>query len=277
MHRLKLKKTEGFTLTELMVSMSIGMVMDIAVFKALKKTPEAVALFLDTDALSYGDLNRRANQLAHFLRELGVRPDARVAICLERGFEMIVALLAVLKAGGAYVPLDPTYPLERLRFMLEDSAPVALLTQGHLRELFAGLSESLPVLEMAEKEALWRDQSDSNLDPASIALSSHHLAYVIYTSGSTGTPKGVLVEHRGLCNLTIVHAEYLTIDANSRVLQFASFSFDGFAFELVMALGQGASLHLSPQDQKLVGETLTRVLTQHSITHAILPPAVLVL
>ena len=103
------------------------------------KSPEATAVVYEDEQLSYAELNRRANQLAHYLRELGVRPDARVAICVERGFEMIVALLAVLKAGGAYVPLDPAYPIERLRFTLEDSAPVVLLTQSHLRAVFAGV------------------------------------------------------------------------------------------------------------------------------------------
>src|SRR5258708_32787297 len=101
----------------------------------VEKTPEAVAVVFEDDSLTYAELNRRANQLAHYLGELGVRPDARVAICVERGFEMIVGLLAILKAGGAYAPLDPAYPAERLRFMLEDSAPVALLTPNHLAEL----------------------------------------------------------------------------------------------------------------------------------------------
>ena len=104
----------------------------------VEKSPDAVAVVFEDEELSYADLNRRANRLAHYLRQLGVKPDDRVAICVERGFEMIVALLAVLKAGGAYVPLDPAYPVERLRFMIDDAAPVALLTQSHLGDLFAG-------------------------------------------------------------------------------------------------------------------------------------------
>ena len=127
---------------------------------------------------------------------LGVRPDDRVAICVERGLEMIVALLAVLKAGGAYVPLDPAYPAERLRFMLEDSAPVALLTQSHLEGLFSGLGDGLPVLDLAGRP-LWQEQPETNPDPGGIGLTPDHLAYVIYTSGSTGQPKGVMVQHRG--------------------------------------------------------------------------------
>src|SRR5258708_7514641 len=108
------------------------------------KTPDAVAVVFEEEELSYAELNRTANRLGHYLRELGVVPDARVALCVERGFEMIVALLAVLKAGGAYMPLDPAYPAERLRFMLQDSQPLALLTQKHLEQLFAGLDDNLP-------------------------------------------------------------------------------------------------------------------------------------
>src|SRR6185295_2070203 len=105
----------------------------------VEKTPDAVAVVFEDAMLSYGELNRRANQLAHYLRELGVGPDQRVAICAQRGLEMIVGLLGVLKAGGAYVPLDPNYPAERLRYMVEDSAPLVLLTQARWQELFAGV------------------------------------------------------------------------------------------------------------------------------------------
>ena len=166
----------------------------------VRKTPDAVAVVFEEDSLSYKELNRRANQLAHYLRELGVRPDARVAICVERSLEMMVALLGVLKAGGAYVPLDPAYPEERLRHMLEDSAPTALLTQGHLQGLFAGCRETLPVINLRADAAPWRDQPETNLDAFSMGLSSQCLAYVIYTSGSTGLPKGVMVAHRNLSN-----------------------------------------------------------------------------
>ena len=165
----------------------------------VERTPEAVALVFENESLSYAELNTRANRLAHYLRELGVRPDVRVAICVERGFEMIIALMAVLKAGGAYVPLDPAYPTERLRFMLEDSEAAVLLTQGHLEDISAGINGSLPILDLAQT-AEWEDQPAANPDPAAAGLTSHHLAYVIYTSGSTGTPKGVMVEHRSLVN-----------------------------------------------------------------------------
>ena len=112
--------------------------------------------------MSYGELNRRANQLAHYLRELGVGPDERVAICVERSLEMMVGLLGVLKAGGAYVPLDPAYPVERLRYMVEDSAPVVMLTEGRWQELFPGLNEKLSVVEMDQAASSWTGQAESN-------------------------------------------------------------------------------------------------------------------
>ena len=160
----------------------------------VERSPDATAVVFEQDSLSYAELNRRANQLAHYLRGLGVKPDDRVAICVERGFEMVISLLAVLKAGGAYVPLDPAYPGERLRFMLEDSQPVVLLTEVHLQGLFAGIGDTVPVVDPAASE-LWQEQPGSNLDPAGMGLTSQHLAYVIYTSGSTGKPKGVMIEH----------------------------------------------------------------------------------
>ena len=164
------------------------------------KSPEAAAVVFEDESLSYAELNCRSNQLAHYLRELGVRPDDRVAICVERGFAMIVALLAVLKAGGAYVPLDPAYPVERLRFMIQDAEPVSLLTQSHLKSLFSGISDGLPVLDLTTTKPAWQHLPETNPDPD--CLTPNHLAYVIYTSGSTGNPKGVAVEHRGLCNAT---------------------------------------------------------------------------
>ena len=174
------------------------------------KSPDALAVVFEDASLSYAELNRRANQLAHYLIELGVVPDARVAICVERGLEMIVALMAVLKAGGAYVPLDPVYPLERLRFMLQDSAPVALLTQEHLRGLCSGINDALPILDL-EDPAAWQDQPQTNPAPDSLGLTPHHLAYIIYTSGSTGQPKGVMVQHQGLCNLSLWQARTSTL------------------------------------------------------------------
>ena len=242
----------------------------------VKKSPDAVALVFEDRALSYGELNRRANRLAHHLRSLGVQPDDRVAICVERGFEMIVALLAVLKAGGAYVPLDPAYPVERLQFMIEDSAPVALLTQGHLGPLFTHLEGTLTVLDLDDASP-WQEQPETNPDPDSIGLTSHHLAYVIYTSGSTGLPKGVMVQHRGLCNLVQAQIAAFFLSETSRMLQFSSFSFDASVSEVMTSICSAAQLHLSSKVDLQATDALSATVASHAITHATLPPAILAL
>ncbi|MGB8128330.1 MAG: condensation domain-containing protein, partial [Candidatus Angelobacter sp.] len=155
-----------------------------------ERIPNAVAVEYEGQKLTYGDLNRQANRLAHYLRALGVKPDTLVAVCVDRSLEMIVGLLAVIKAKGAYVPLDPEYPQERLQFMLEDSRPAVLLTQGHLRGMFTELRADLQLIDLRRTED-WGNQPDSNPEHTTVGLSARNLAYVIYTSGSTGQPKGV--------------------------------------------------------------------------------------
>ena len=198
----------------------------------VEKTPAAIAVRFEEASLSYEELNRRANQLAHYLRELGIRPDDRVALCVERGFEMIIALLAILKAGGAYVPLDPAYPPERLRFMLQDSDPVALITQSNLTHLFPDRNQDLPLVDLQAPSPAWQQYPQHNPDPQAIGLKPQHLAYVIYTSGSSGNPKGVLVEHRNLSNLIHWHWNCFTIKAGLRTSSLAGFGFDAAASEI---------------------------------------------
>jgi amino acid adenylation domain-containing protein len=222
----------------------------------VEQSPEATAVIYGEVQLSYGELNRRANQLAHYLRQLGIQPDDRVALCVERSPVMIVALLAVLKAGGAYVPLDPAYPVERLRFMLEDSTPLVLLTQTHLRSLFPGEgSAAVPVLDLADT-FLWSNQAESNPDPASIGLTAQHLAYIIYTSGSTGQPKGVMVQHRNLANLVGWHCAAFSLGAGQRTSSLAGFSFDAATWELWPALCAGAVLVLATAAEGFSAEAL---------------------
>ncbi|HZW18858.1 MAG TPA: AMP-binding protein, partial [Luteimonas sp.] len=209
------------------------------------RTPDAVAVTSEADSLTYAQLNARANQLAHHLRGLGVGPDDRVAICIERGLEMVVGLLAILKAGGAYVPLDPSYPADRLRYMLEDCAPVALLTQASLEPVWSPAVEqadlALPVLDLQDAQA-WRDAPTDNIDRAGIGLAPDNLAYVIYTSGSTGMPKGVMNEHRGVVNrLWWMQAAY-RLDADDAVLQKTPFGFDVSVWEFFWPLQVGARL-----------------------------------
>ncbi|MFJ5455657.1 AMP-binding protein, partial [Pectobacterium jejuense] len=154
------------------------------------QTPDATAVVFEAQSLCYAELNRRANRLAHHLLSLGVKPDDRVALCLERSPDMVIGLLGILKAGAAYVPMDPAYPAERLAYMLDDAAPVVLLTHSSLRDAFR---HSLPVV-MLDNAALFDACPETN--PRVQGLNANHLAYIIYTSGSTGKPKGVMVEHR---------------------------------------------------------------------------------
>ncbi|RSZ60356.1 non-ribosomal peptide synthase/polyketide synthase [Massilia atriviolacea] len=241
-------------------------------------SPDAAALVVDGSApLSYAELNARANRLAHHLIKSGLRPDMRVAIALPRGADMIVALLATLKAGAAYVPLDPGYPAERLAFMLDDSRPRVVLTHADLQERLPASRALLTatVLELDDPAAPWQDKPATNPDPAALGLTDAHLAYVIYTSGSTGTPKGVMMEHAALCNLAQAQIDSFGVTARSRILQFASFSFDGCIFEVVMALCHGAALYMVASEVPLAGDDLLAVADRHGISHAILPPAVL--
>ncbi|MFC7519124.1 AMP-binding protein, partial [Herbaspirillum sp. GCM10030257] len=188
--------------------------------------PQAIALTHEEQQLSYGELNSRANRLARHLRTLGVVPDARVAICMERSLDMVVAILAVMKAGGGYVPLDPAYPAERLVFMLEDSAPVALLTHGAFDPaLCAALPDAVPVVDL-DAHVGWANEDASDLATDATGVTPAHLAYVIYTSGSTGTPKGVMVEHRNVARLLNATDGWFGFDRQDVWTLFHSFAFD---------------------------------------------------
>ena len=239
------------------------------------RTPDTAALVLEHETLSYAGLNVRANRLARHLRTLGAGPDRLVAICAERGFGMIEALLAVLKAGAAYVPLDPAYPPDRLAFMLQDSAPAALIAHGATREAVGGLGAACPVVDLDADAAQWEGLCAADLPRAETGLRPEHLAYVIYTSGSTGRPKGVMVAHAGLCNLATAQAQAFGVTPDSRVLQFASFSFDACVWEVFMALSHGAGLCLPSPQTVLAGEFLLEATAKHRVSHATLPPTVL--
>ncbi len=242
----------------------------------VRRSPEAVALVHEGGQLGYGELNARANRLAHHLIGLGVRPDQPVAICVERSAAMVVGLLAILKAGGAYVPLDATYPCARLRQILAEAAPRLVLADAAGRAALG--EEALAGVRLVELEAdtpVWAGQPASDPDPRALGLGPRHLAYVIYTSGSTGTPKGVMVEHRGLVNLGVAQIGLFDVRSDSHVMQFAPFGFDASAWELVMALGSGAALHLPADGLRQAGDELWEYLRSEAITHATLPPALL--
>lgn len=198
----------------------------------VRRTPQSLAIVYEDERLTYVELNRRANQLAHYLRGMGVKPDMRVAICMDRECAMIVGLLGILKAGGAYVPLDPAYPEERLWYMLQSSGSMAVLTQGSLLALWNGMSEeSLPVIDMATAEPEWQRQPESNPDCGVVGVTPRHLAYVIYTSGSTGLPKATEVPHRSIPGF-IHDVEYARFGSDSVCLQHSSVSWDALTLEL---------------------------------------------
>ncbi|MEM7758012.1 MAG: condensation domain-containing protein, partial [Cyanobacteria bacterium P01_A01_bin.40] len=235
-----------------------------------EQTPNAVAVVFQDQQLTYHELNQRANSLAHYLQKLGVKPEFKVGLCVERSPEMIIGMLGILKAGGAYLPLDPTYPPARLAFMLSDSQVSILLTTQKLTDQLPQLPTQIICLDTDHN--LLAEANQTNPDSK---VTVNNLAYLIYTSGSTGTPKGVLVTHEGLVNLTQDKIRTCQVKASSRILQFFSFSFDASIPEIVMALGSGAALYLGTQNDLLPGQTLLEFLRQHAITHITLPPSAL--
>ncbi len=240
------------------------------------KDSEAIALVYEGGELTYAGLNAQANRLARHLRGLGVGPDKIVGLCIGRGPDLIIGILAILKAGGAYVPLDPNYPLDRLAYMLEDSKPLLLLVEGGAdTHLPVHRTAPLPVVRMDADRHLWAGQSDENMDYRDMGLGSGHLAYVIYTSGSTGKPKGVMLEHQGLSNLVSVPLQGLEMKPGDRFLQFGSLSFDACMFETSLTLCRGATLCLAPPGVVLVGDALLEAVDRYAITHVEMPPAVL--
>ncbi|MFE5596777.1 amino acid adenylation domain-containing protein [Streptomyces sp. NPDC056549] len=237
--------------------------------------PAAVAVVADGVEVSYAELDARANRLARHLIGAGVGPESVVAVCLERGVDLMVSLLAVAKAGGAYMPVDPEYPAERIAYMVRDAASVLAVASRGTAGLLAG-SVPVVVLDDAATVAELAGLSGEGVTDAErrSPLLAAHPAYVIYTSGSTGRPKGVLVSHAGVAHQVAGHVRWLGVGAGSRVGQFASAGFDTFGWEWFMALLTGAALVVIPQDRRL-GEALPVFLVEQGVTHVTLPPAVL--
>ena len=232
--------------------------------------PDRIAIAFEEEQITYAQINERANRLAHYLQTRGVARGVLVGICLGRSTEMIVAILAVLKAGGAYVPLDPAYPAQRLAFMIEDSGVRLVLTELQFVERVARRDAACICLDADERP--W--DATPNVNPTSEA-DAEDLAYVIYTSGSTGVPKGVAIEHRGVCNLALAQARLFEVTETSRVLQFASLSFDASVSEIFKTLLTGATLVLPPRRAVLTGADLTRTLRDCRINVLTVPPSIL--
>nr|WP_161965687.1 non-ribosomal peptide synthetase [Steroidobacter cummioxidans] len=231
------------------------------------RTPHALAVTYEGESLSYAELNRKANQLANYLREKGVGPNQPVGICVERGLAMVIGLLGILKAGGGYVPLDPNYPADRLQYILDDAAPSVVLIEEKLRPALPPTRATVVALDSAWAEIGQRPDSVA-VNPAD----SHpeHLAYVIYTSGSTGKPKGVMVEHRNVTRLFAATDHWFKFNERDVWTLFHSFAFDFSVWELWGALFYGGRVVVvpyrtarSPQDfYQLVCDERVTVLNQ---------------
>jgi amino acid adenylation domain-containing protein len=232
----------------------------------VKRSPEAVAVVYEDEQLTYGEVNERANRVRDYLRRQGVKPEKRVAICVERSVEMVVAVLGVWKAGGAYVPLDAKYPVERLRYMLEDSGAVVLLTQAGLREIFTGVRESVAVVEL--EDVLLKQEGDAGIegDEVRVGLDQRDLAYVIYTSGSTGTPKAVMVEHGGMLNHLYAKVRDLGISRGDVIAQTASLSFDISVWQLAAGLLVGGKVVIVGEKQVHDAEGLQGEVREKGVT-----------
>ncbi|WP_422766135.1 amino acid adenylation domain-containing protein [Pseudomonas hefeiensis] len=241
---------------------SDGLCVHQRIAEQARKTPDALALTIDGQALSYGQLEARANQLAHHLIGLGVTPDQPVGIAVQRSAEMIVGLLAILKAGGAYVPLDPAYPEDRLAYMIQDSGIELLLTQARLQAQLP-IPASLRTLLLDQPDAAW--QAAPATCPM-VPLTAEHLAYVIYTSGSTGKPKGVMVRHGALSNFVISMIARPGITASDRMLSLTTFSFDIFGLEIYGPLSAGASVVLTGQNVHQDPQAVLALIEQHDVT-----------
>ena len=234
----------------------------------VRRTPDATALVSGTESLSYAQLNARANRLAHALIARGVGPDSRVAVCAERGLNMVTALFGILKAGGAYVPLDPAYPGERLQYILQDADPVLLLADAAGR---AALGE--PATPQLALEAALPDTLSAE-NPERRAQASH-LAYVIYTSGSTGKPKGAMNEHRGVVNRLVWMQEAYGLTAADTVLQKTPFGFDVSVWEFFWPLMVGARLVMAKPEGHKDPDYLSRAIEQYGVTTLHFVPSML--
>jgi amino acid adenylation domain-containing protein len=233
-----------------------------------EQIPNAVAVRFEDQTWTYGELNRRANQLANYLSKLGVGPEVRVAVCMERGLEMVVALLGVLKAGGAYVPLDPVLPSERLLYMVQDAETRVLLSQEKFQNCVPDYEGSK--IELDRKWKLIEQESRSAPHSRVVA---ENLAYVIYTSGSTGKPKGVAVEHRQVCNQLFWAGSALSLVPADLVLQKGSFSFDASILEIFLPLARGAQIIVAKPEGERDADYLVRLVIEEAITYLdVVPP-----
>ena len=223
-------------------------------------SPDSPALSFAGQTLSYGELNRRANRLAHKLRELGVEPDVLVGLAVERSLDMVVGLLGILKSGGAYVPLDPEYPQDRLAYLFEDSGIGLLVTQSHVRDALP-ITPGMQTVNLDDRALA--DYSEANLDHV---VSPQNLAYVIYTSGSTGKPKGALLAHQNVVRLFAATQDWFRFDASDVWTVFHSYAFDFSVWELYGALLYGGKAVIVPRDVARSPQDFHALLVSEQVT-----------
>lgn len=233
-------------------------------------TPDAIAVIFEKSQLTYEQLNQRANQLANYLRGLGVGKDVLVGVCLERSLEMIVGLLAILKAGGAYVPLDPAYPADRLAFILEDTQTPILLTQEKFFRTLPPHQAQVVCLDVD-----WEIIAKNSQENPVFETNPDHLIYAIYTSGSTGQPKGVMITHRGIYNQLSWRQTTFQLTSNDKVLQNISFSFDPSVWQIFWPLCYGAKLVLAKPGGHQDTGYLIKLIDKEQITVIALVPSLL--
>jgi amino acid adenylation domain-containing protein len=222
------------------------------------RTPDVIALTYEQEMLTYAQLNTRANRIAHWLQEYGVKPDKLVGMCVERSLDAVIALLGILKAGGAYVPLDPAFPRERLAQILEDSQPEVMITQPSTERMVSSYAKHTLSLD-ASLSLLSRDNPTSDVQ-------SHNLAYVIFTTGSTGRSKGVQIEHRAVVNFLESMVREPGLTADDTLVAVTTFSFDIAGLEIFLPLTMGARVVIASRDVVLDGRALRDLLETSNAT-----------
>jgi amino acid adenylation domain-containing protein len=234
-----------------------------------EKTPDAIALDFEGKEMTYRELNRQSNRLAHLLCRLGVGPEVLVGVCMERSLELVIALLGILKAGGAYLPLDPSYPTDRLAFLLQDANPLLTLTK---RRLVGVLPKSAAIIALDEVLGMIAGESD---EARATEVTAENLAYVIYTSGSTGQPKGALNTHQGICNRLLWMQETYRLTEADRVLQKTPFTFDVSVWEFFWPLLAGARLVIARPEGHRDSAYLAELITQRRVSTVHFVPSML--
>lgn len=237
----------------------------------VEKTPEELAVIFEGEELTYRELNSRANQLAHYLQKLGVKPETKVGICVERSLEMIVGLLGIQKAGGAYVPMDPNYPTERIAYLLENSQVQILLTQNHLRTILPEYQGHVINLDSDWDTLIVGERKENPVSK----VNSDNLIYIIYTSGSTGKPKGTMNTHKGVVNRILWMQEQYQLTQSDRVLQKTPFSFDVSGWEFWWPLITGAQLVVAKPEAHKDPNYLVKLIDEQQITTLHFVPSML--